>query len=948
MARLPPRLDPRHGIPLPLLILTLAVACLHPSANADFPRAALTSLQPTGGRQGSQVTVSLLGADLEGLEKLTFSHPGITATPAMTEASEFDPQPRAIPGRMVVTILPDVPAGLYDVVAVGRYGVSNPRIFAIGNAAEMAKEGEPDSPAKAQNLVVDSTVTARATAGKSDHYAVSLKAGQRIRAEVWARRIDSRMTPVLEVLDAAGTVLVTARRHHADDPFVDFTAPTAAPYLLRIHDLYAGGGDDNHYRLTVSATPQIDFIFPPVATTGEPVKVDVYGVGLPGGVPAELAGGSAQDDAATLQKITIDARAGDPARPATTRTGRRLLAPRDAAADLVDLVGDVSGAARPLAPALLADSAAVVEAEPNDKPSAAQAIPFPATLAGRFYPRGDRDWFSFEAKAGDTLVFDLISNRLGLQTDPCLTIESVSTDADGKPVGKEIAYADDGPAEFVGGAIDRPSADPTIEFKAPADGTYRLLIRDLKADSRTSPENAWVLVARKPTPDFRLLVLLAEQNRVDATKAHFVPPAIDGGGSLTLDVMAFRSDGFAGDITIEAEGLPPGVTAAPSGPPNAARFQLVLSAAEGTAPWSGSVRIVGKAKIGDADIVRTARVATLRFNADNESLPRIVRAFHELPLAVTADAAPLTVAPTETKTWETARGGKVSIPLSVVHRPGAKGDVALTAAGLPGELKVPEIKLAETASAATVEIDLDPKLSAGTYQILLRGSTKMAYARNLQAAELAKSDHERIAALAKERVAQLEAAKTALVAADKVIADLQATGQPPTVEQLDAKTKADALVKETDAKAKATEEERVRREKTAADAAAAAAPKDIDVPVVVPSIMLRVAEVPLEFGGLPEQVTIKQSASADVAVPFERRYGLTGDVALEAAPANPVPGLSVAAVTVPADQLQGGLTIVTTGETPLGRYELVLKGKVKFYERDVVAERKVAVVVEAP
>jgi len=949
MARLPSRIDPRHGIPLPALILTLASACFfHPPANADFPRAVLSAIQPTGGRQGSQVTVSLLGADLDGLEKLTFSHPGITATPAMTEASEFDPQPRAIPGRMVVTVPPDVPAGLYDVVAVGRYGVSNPRIFAVGTATEVAKEGEPDSTAKAQHVAVESTVTARATAGKSDHYAVDLKAGQRIRAEVCARRIDSRMTPVLELLDASGSLLVNAQRQHADDPFIDFTAPTAGRYLLRVHDLYAGGGDDNHYRLTVSAAPQIDFVFPPVARIGEPVKVDLYGVGLPGGVPAGLSGGSSQEDAAALEKITIDARPGDPARSATMRTGQRLLAPRDAAADLVDLFGDVSGTARPLAPALLAASAAVVETEPNDKPTAAQTVTFPATLAGRFYPRGDRDWFSFEAKAGDTIVFDLISNRLGLRTDPCLTIQSLSAGADGKPVGKEIAFVDDGPAEFVGGVIDRPSADPTIEFKAPADGTYRLLVRDLKADSRTLPENAWVLVARKPAPDFRLLVLLAEQNRVDATKAYFVPPAIDGGGSLTLDVMAFRSDGFAGNITIEAEGLPPGVTAAPVGPPNASRFSLVLSAAEGTAPWSGSVRIVGKAKIGDADIVRTARVATLRFNTDNESLPRIVREFHELSLAVTANAAPLTVAPTETKTWETARGGKVSIPLSVVHRPGAKGDVALTAAGLPGELKLPEIKIAEAATTATAEIDVDPKLPAGTYQILLRGSTKMAYVRNPQAAEYAKADHERIAALAKDRVAQFEAAKTALVAADKLIADLQATGTPPTVEQLEAKTKAEALVKESEAKAKATEEERARREKVATDAAAAAAPKDIDVPVVVPSIMLRVAEVPLEFSNLPEQVTLKQSTSADVAVPFERRYGLTGDVTLEAAPANRVPGLSVAAVTVPADQVQGGLTIVTTGETPPGRYELVLKGKVKFYERDVVTERKVAVVVEAP
>ena len=948
MARLPSRLDPRRGIPLPFLILLLAAACPHPSANADFPRAVLNAIQPTGGRQGSQLTVTLLGADLDDLERLAFSHAGITATPAMTEANEFDPQPRAIPGRMVVTILPDVPVGLYDVVAVGRYGVSNPRIFAVGTTVEVAKEGEPASPAKAQNLAVESTVTARATAGTSDHYAVSLKAGQRIRAEVWARRIDSRMTPVLEVLDAAGTPLVAARRHHADDPFIDFTAPVEGRFILRIHDLYAGGGDNTHYRLAVSAAPQIDFVFPPVVRSGESVQVDVYGVGLPGGVPAGLAGGSAQDDTAALEKITLDARAGDPARPATTITGRRLLAPRDASADRVDLVADIFGVQRPLAPALLAASAAVVEAEPNDKPATAQAAVFPATLAGRFYPRGDRDWFSFEAKAGDRLVFDLVSNRLGFQTDPCLTIESVSTDADGKTVVKEIAYVDDGPAEFIGGTIDRPSADPTIEFKAPADGVYRLLVRDLNADSRASPEHAWVLVARNPAPDFHLLVLLAEQNRVDPTKAHFVPPAIDGGGSLTLDVLVFRTDGFPGDITIEVEGLPPGVTAAPSGPPSASRFQLVLSAAEGTQPWSGSIRVVGKAKIGDADVAHAARVATLRFNADNDSLPRIVRECHELPLAVTADAAPLTVAPTETKTWETARGGKVSIPLSVVHRPGAKGDVSLTAAGLPGELKLPEIKIAEAATAATAEIDLDPKLPAGTYQILLRGSTKMAYARNPQAAELAKADHERIAALTKDRVAQFEAAKTALVAADKVIADLQATGTPPTVEQLEAKTKAESLVKETEVKAKATEEERVRREKLSTDAAAAAAPKDIDVPVVVPSIMLRVAELPLEFSGLPEQVTLKQSASAELTVPFERRYGLAGDVALEAAPVNPVPGLSVAAVTVPADQMQGNLTIVTTGETPPGRYELILKGKAKFYERDIVAERKVAVVVEAP
>lgn len=929
------------------LLAVVAIAVSLP-ARADFPRAALTALQPPGAKQGSQVTVTLLGADLDDLERLVFSHPGITAVPATTPPGEYDPQPRPIPRTMIVTVAPEVPAGIYDVVAVGRYGASNTRSFVVGTGAEVAKTGDLETTGKALEVPVDAAVTARASAGKADHYAVALEAGQRVRAEIWARRVDSRMTPVLEILDPSGKVVATARRHHDDDPFVDFTAPSKGRYVVRVHDLYAGGGDDVHYRLGLSTAPQVDFVFPPVARVGESVKVDVYGVGLAGAAPAGLPGLSTAEGTAGLGKITIDARTGDPAKGATKRVEHRLLAPRDATADLVDLFGDVPGAAQPLAAALLSPTAPVVENEPNDQPTAPQGVTLPAVIAGRFHPRGDRDWFSFEAKAGDAFVFDLVSDRLGHQTDPCLTIESVTPGPDGKPVVKELAYADDGPAEYVGGAVDRASSDPTLDFKAPADGTYRILVRDLKADSRTAPENAWVLVARKPAPDFRLVALLAEQNRADANKANVVPPVIDVGGSTTIDVLVFRTDGFDGDVSIEAEGLPPGVTAAPAGPSKASRLQLVLSAAEGMKPWSGTIRVVGKAKLGDADAVRTARVASLRWNADNQNQPRVLRELHELPLAVTADAAPVSVAPTETKVWETARGGKVSIPLAVVHRPGAKGEVKLTAPGLPAELKVPEIALAEAATTASAEIDLDPKLPAGVYQILLRGATKAAYARNPQAAEFAKADHERIAALVKERVAAVEAAKVALAAADKAIADAAGAGQQPTAEQTEAKAKAEATVKDLEAKAKAAEEERVRREKAAADAAAAAAPKDIDVPVVVPSIMLRVAETPLVWGAVAEQVAVKQGAGADLAVPFERRYGLAGETVLEAAPTTPVPGLSVAAVTVPGDQAQGVLKIVTTGETPIGRHEITLRGKVKFYDRDVVTERKAAVVVEAP
>ncbi|MFM9140807.1 MAG: PPC domain-containing protein, partial [Solirubrobacterales bacterium] len=199
---------------------------------------------------------------------------------------------------MVVTIAPEVPAGLYDVVAVGRFGASAARGFVVGTGDEVAKQAEVDSPAKALVVPADAAVNARATASKSDHYAVELPAGRRIRAEIWARRIDSRMTPVLEVLDAGGRVVATARRQRDDDPFVDFTAPADGRYVLRVHDLYAGGGDEVHYRLGVSTAPQVDFVFPPAARPGESAKVEVYGVGLPGGTPSGLPGLSAREGTA--------------------------------------------------------------------------------------------------------------------------------------------------------------------------------------------------------------------------------------------------------------------------------------------------------------------------------------------------------------------------------------------------------------------------------------------------------------------------------------------------------------------------------------------------------------------------------------------------------------------------------------------------------------------------
>ena len=63
------------------------------------------------------------------------------------------------------------------------------------------------------------------------------------------------------------------------------------------------------------------------------------------------------------------------------------------------------------------------EQEPNDDPNKPQSISVPCTFVGRYSPRGDYDWISFDAKKGDAYWVEAISQRLGLPTDPYVLIQ---------------------------------------------------------------------------------------------------------------------------------------------------------------------------------------------------------------------------------------------------------------------------------------------------------------------------------------------------------------------------------------------------------------------------------------------------------------------------------------------------------------------------------------------
>src|SRR5687768_12447927 len=259
-------LSPTRGTgPWAARVLCALAASLAPAtASAQLPVARLHAVFPPGGQAGSSVEVKLTGQDLDDAKELRFSHPGITAEPAEG-------------GKFKVAIAADVPLGTYDARAVGRFGISNPRAFAVGGGAELMGTDAAQSQSSAQEVPLGGVVNARCTANGAHYYAVTLKKQDRVLVEWAAREIDSKMSPVLALYDPAGREVGRSRR----GGLIDFTAPDDGRYTLRVHDLTFRGGAEYFYRLAVGTGPRLDFVFPPAGVAGATSKFTLYGRNLP-------------------------------------------------------------------------------------------------------------------------------------------------------------------------------------------------------------------------------------------------------------------------------------------------------------------------------------------------------------------------------------------------------------------------------------------------------------------------------------------------------------------------------------------------------------------------------------------------------------------------------------------------------------------------------------------
>jgi hypothetical protein len=209
-------------------------------AGAQLPSPRLDTAFPPGARAGTEVEVTLTGSDLPDASALLFETPGLTAT--KIEALKFR-----------VAVAADCAPGLHELRAMGRYGISTPLPFVVGDVPEIVDPGSNHTRETAAAISIPQVVQGRAEAEQRDFYKFSAKKDQAVHVACSAFALDSPMDPVVVVVDAKGATFARGDDELDRDAMLTFVAPTDGDYFVVVHDKLFAGGPAHAYRLTVAA-----------------------------------------------------------------------------------------------------------------------------------------------------------------------------------------------------------------------------------------------------------------------------------------------------------------------------------------------------------------------------------------------------------------------------------------------------------------------------------------------------------------------------------------------------------------------------------------------------------------------------------------------------------------------------------------------------------------------
>jgi hypothetical protein len=659
------------------------------TARADLPSPRLDRITPLGAAAASSVEIEVVGADIEDGNRLLFEHSGIKAEHLKDR-------------KFKVTIAADVPGGTYDCWLVTKYGITNPRLFAVSHGLTEVAEQPPKDPASGQKVTVNSVINGSSKQGREDVFRFTAKKGQRIVAECFAQRLDSMFDGTLTLSDSDGRQLAANNGYAGKDPLVDFIAPKDGEYVIALNDLSYRGGFP--YRLVISDQPQVENIFPRAVQVGKKTEFTIFGRNL--GKDAKPSPWKIND--LPLEMITETVTPPDDVlkrglfRFTEHPTGHSPL-PTAATCTL-------DGFQHRGIPLLVTDIPVTLEQELNDDPQHAQKLALPAAVAGRFDKERDADWYEIEPLENGQYAFEVYCERIGGRADPYLV---VLDDKDNR-----VAELDDFGIRM--NAFDGHLRDPSGMVNLNGKKKYRVLVQDRYR--RGGARYQYVLVIRKPVPDFFPAVI------------HHQNPGPGGltvprGGASYLDMIIHNMEGFGGPITITAEGLPKGLNMAPTTVTSDNRGVIVLWADKDAPEFVGPIRLVATGKRGDEPLVREVRPYTRVWPSTDLNSSRPMR---ELVVAV-GNPAPFALIPAADK-LQVEAGKKVELVVKCERLwPEFKGPITLIPLSLPGPIKMSSVTIAEGKAEATLTLEAQAGMRPGDYTLAFTGQGQVPFNKDPKA-----------------------------------------------------------------------------------------------------------------------------------------------------------------------------------------------------------------------
>ena len=136
-----------------------------------------------------------------------------------------------------VSVSPGARAGIHTIALVTPLGVTAAAAFAVGELQEIAEGATPDTGGKGNWAELPATLVGTlASAGETDEFEFYARSGRELVFQVVAAEIDSRLEPVLKLLDPDGRAVAGTWSSISREVVLDAKIKADGNYTLRISD----------------------------------------------------------------------------------------------------------------------------------------------------------------------------------------------------------------------------------------------------------------------------------------------------------------------------------------------------------------------------------------------------------------------------------------------------------------------------------------------------------------------------------------------------------------------------------------------------------------------------------------------------------------------------------------------------------------------------------------